>query len=89
MAVRSLDVETIERDLAVLSHHKAGFERPEALVPRLETVLSLQAVDQVVGAMGDNRAARVIALRTVLRQCVDRIARESTRLMASIYFSPT
>jgi hypothetical protein len=83
---RLLDVEALENDLSLLAHQKSGFERPEALMAGLQVLLSLKAVVQVAGAMQDSRAARVAALRTVLRQVVDRIASESTRRTVSIYF---
>jgi hypothetical protein len=83
---RPLDVEALEGDLSVLAHQKSGFERPEALMDRLQVLLSLQAVKQVAGAMQDSRAARVAALRTVLRQSVGRIVSEATRRTAAIYF---
>jgi hypothetical protein len=86
MPAKDLDVEKVEHDLATLAHHKAGFDRPETLVERLNVVLALDAVTEVVGQLQDSRTARVVALRTVLRQCVGRMTSEATRVMTSLYF---
>lgn len=81
-----MDVETIENELSFLARQKTGFERPDALAAGLHELLALTAVREVAKPMQDSTVARVAALRTVLRNAIDRIRSESTRRTAAVYF---
>lgn len=85
MQWEEIDVEKVAQDLELLAKQKSGFDS-HALAEKFEVVLDLEVVAEVAGDLENLRAARLAALRSVLRNCVDRIALSETRTAASIYF---
>lgn len=84
MSYPDVDIEAVAADLSAIAHYGPGFDDPATLARKLTVVLDLSCVVEAAGQNVGSRAARTLALRSVLRQVVAGLERDLTRLTAQI-----